>query len=76
MNLIGPLAEASGGGKAGRQAAAFVLEIQHDLALGTLMRKSAAGPARSNLVKPSQTTFPGNRPAGAEVEGQKMEGER
>ena len=76
MQMLGPLAGAYGGGEAGRQAAALVLEIQHDLELGTLTRKAEPGPAGSNPVKPGQTTFPRKRPAGARVAGQKMEGGR
>ena len=76
MNMLGPLAGAFGGGETGRKAAAFVLEVQHDLELGTLTRKSEPGPAGSNPVKPGQTTFPGKQPGGAGVEGQRKEGER
>ncbi|HTH47660.1 MAG TPA: hypothetical protein VMB21_09140 [Candidatus Limnocylindria bacterium] len=54
-SLLGPLAEAFGGGEAGRPAAAFVLDLRHDLELGTLTRKPEPGPAESNPVKPSQT---------------------
>ena len=53
--MLGPLAEGFGGGEAGRQAAALILELRHDLKLGTLTRKPELGPAESNRVKPSQT---------------------
>ena len=76
MQMLGPLAGAYGGGEAGRQAAAHVLEIQHDLELGTLTRNAKPGPAGSNPVKPGQTTFPGKRSAGPGVDGPRKEGGR
>jgi hypothetical protein len=47
---LGAMAEIFGGGEAGRQVAAFVLEVQRDLPLGTLTGKN-----QSDSVKPNQT---------------------
>ena len=44
------LAEVFGGGEAGREVAAFILEVNRDLPLGTL-----TGKAKSDPVKPGQT---------------------
>ena len=79
LKMLGPLAEVCRGSGAGRQSAAFVQKIQPGLALGTLTGKSnpvRPGQSQSNLVKPSQTTFPGNQSARAEMGGGKMEGGR
>ncbi len=47
---LGALAEAFGGGDAGRDVAAFILEVQRDLPLGSL-----TGKLGSHQVKPDQT---------------------
>jgi hypothetical protein len=47
---LGHMAEFFGGGENGRAVAAFVLEVQRDLPLGTL-----TGKTKSDPVKPSQT---------------------
>jgi hypothetical protein len=47
---VGPMGEALGGGEAGRELAATIMELQHDLPLGTL-----SGKPQSSPVKPSQT---------------------
>ena len=44
------LAQVFGGGEAGKEVAAFILEVQRDLPFGTL-----TGKAQSNPIKPSQT---------------------
>ena len=60
---LGVVAEAFGGGEAGRKIAAFILEVQDDLPLGSLTGKESsdrANPAKlnptgSNRIKPDQT---------------------
>jgi hypothetical protein len=54
--------ELCGGGELGRDLAACILEIQHDLDPGALGRKTAAGqatlipnPSASGLIQPNQT---------------------
>lgn len=67
---LGSMAELFGGGEAGRNIAAFVLEMQNDLPvgrLGRLGRKSGAdqsksasvkpNPTESNLIQPNPTNF-------------------
>lgn len=74
---LSTLAEVFGGGEAGRNAAALILETENDLPAGFFSRKTpepaTASQARSGLVKPGQTTFPGNPPAVGKVEGGRTE---
>jgi len=55
---LGPMAELFGGGEAGRNIAAFVLEMQNDLPvgrLGRLGRKSGADQSKPAPVRPNPT---------------------
>jgi hypothetical protein len=57
---LNTLAEAFGGGEAGRKVAAFILEVQRDLPLGSLTGEPATDPvnpghAESDSIKPDQT---------------------
>jgi hypothetical protein len=52
------MAEMLGGGDAGRNIAAFILEVQNDLPVGRLGRvgrEAAAAPSKPKPVKPDQT---------------------
>ncbi len=71
------LAEVFGGGEAGRNAAALILEAENDLPTGFFSRKTPEPAAtQSSPVKPGQTTFPGSEPAADEVEIGSREGGR
>jgi hypothetical protein len=57
---LGPMAEAFGGGEAGRKIASFILEAQGDLPMGTLTGNQQSDPAspnptESDSIKPDQT---------------------